>query len=827
MDKQLLDVRFAIRSLLHRPGFTSVAVLSLAFGIGLNTTIFSVVNAILLKQVSVEDPGKMVEIYSSASEELPHLTLSYPDFKDLERGTQAFSGMAAHAMVNAILTQEGRSELIVGEVATDNYFDLLGTRLALGRSFLPEENQTEGTHPVTVISYGLWQRMYGGDRSLTSKRIRLSGVEYDVVGVTPQEFTSSIPGFAPQFWVPLMMVEKLSFSGLQWTAGTSEGMTRLQDRGRRWLFANGRLREGATLESARAQVTTIMSRLEREYLETNEKTEASIMASSGVRFHPLVDGVISQASTVLLVAVAMVLLVSCANVASMLLARAATRKREMALRLALGANRSRIIQQLMTESLVLAGLGGLLGIALAYWAVQALAAFEAPLPIPLTFDFSVDSTVLIYALLVSLATAVAFGLAPAWRASRPDLVPAIKGDDSGSSSKPGPFQVRNMLVVGQLAISLVLLVAGALLTRGLLEAQNADLGINPRHLASLDFNLKMNGYSLDQAQALQRELEESLLALPGVAAVGRASRLPFAPDINMEGILVPGHHEATDDPTPIDAVYVSSEYFEAVGVPILDGRSFNRGDLEGAPLVAIVNQAMAKRYWPDRSPVGARIFPDGFDEPAFEIVGVARDHKVRTVGEDPRPYVHFAQDQFPGFGIGLVIRTEGPAETALPGLRNRVLEIEPDIVFTSATTASEIVDVTLLPTRLGSQLLAAFGVLALLLAGVGLYGVVAYSVARRTREVGLRIALGADRTAVLGMILKQGMVLAGVGIGLGVLLAALAAQVLQALLYGVSTLDPLAYVGAALLLVLVALVANLEPAWRASRLDPMRSLRYE
>ncbi len=827
MQAILFDLRYALRTLFKKPGFTLVAVLSLALGIGLNTTIFSVVNAVLLKRVPVQDPERLVEVYSSPTEEFPYVTSSYPDYRDLKDGADAFEGLAAHAFVRGIFSRDGKSELVMGEVVTGNYFDVLGVEPQLGRTFLPEEDETEGSHPVIVVSHGLWQRRLGGDPSAVGKTLRVSGVEYDIIGVAPEAFSGVIPGLLPEFWTPTGMVSKLRFSGMQAEMPSPTGATRREKRGSRWLFVKGRLAPGRTLEEAQAQVATVFSRLEKEYPVSNEKLNGLVLPGSGVRFHPMVDSYLNQAGGVLLIAVGLVLFIACANVANMLLARASNRRREIAVRLSVGASRADLLRQLMCESFALAALGTLAGLAVAAAAGRILSALQPSLPVPVSFAIGVDLTVIAYAVILSIATAVVFGLVPAWRASRPDLVPALKGDSAApEGARRGSF-FSKALVVGQLSVSLVLLVAGALLTRALVKAQNAELGFDPSKIVSLSFDLGMNNYSLEQAQAFRQQMLERLRGLSGVSEVSLAVRMPLAPDISMEGVQVPGHHRPDDEPDTIDATYVDESYFRVAGIPIVEGRGFLASDREGSPKVVVVNQAMAERYWPSERALGKRIYTDGYDGTSFEIVGVARDHKVRTVGEEPRPYLHFAWAQSPSILSTVMVRVSGRADAALPVLEHEILSMNPEIVFTEKGTAQEVVDLTLLPTRAGAGLLGAFGALALALASVGLYGVISYSVSRRTREVGLRIAMGARGSDVARMILSSGMRLALVGVAIGAIASALLARVLEAYLYGVSSVDPLAYLAAVVVLTLVAGAANLIPALRASRVSPMSALRYE
>jgi predicted permease len=507
----------------------------------------------------------------------------------------------------------------------------------------------------------------------------------------------------------------------------------------------------------------------------------------------------------------------------MLLARGAARRRELAIRTALGASRARIVRQLLSEGLVLSAAGGALGVLLAWWAGRALTAYGTDfLPIPVRFDFSIDGAVLAFASSVSLGTALLFGLAPAWSASRPDLVPALKASTEGDVRRR--VTLSDALVVGQLSLSLVLLVAGALLGRGLLAARGTDLGYDPRPVSSLSFNLQMNGYDLERATAFKDLALQSLRAQPGVIAAATASRLPLAPDINVEGILVPQHHAEGDDGLLVDTVTVGADYFAAVGVPIVTGRAFTQDDLTQNRRVAIVNETLARQYWPDGA-IGRLLYTGTFKSPPYEIVGIARNHKVRSVGETPRPYLHLPEE--PSRTVALVVRTAMPASSALPALRQVLWMLEPDILFTGDTPAEEVAAATVAPTRIGALVLGAFGALALVLAAVGLYGVVAYSVSRRMREVGIRLALGAEPWQVMRMMLGHGGRLALAGIALGALGAVGVAQVLDSLLYGVSALDPLAYAAAAAVLMIVALLANLVPALAAARLDPVRALRNE
>lgn len=820
------DLRHSIRQLVRQPAFSLAALASLALGVGLTTTLFSVVNAVLLRDTPIARPDRLVEVYSGFTD-FPQLTTSYPDYRSIREGTDAFQDVAAHSFVRAILSSGDRPRLVTGESVSGNYFDVLGIRPSPGRGFTIDEELAPNAASVVVLSHGLWQSQFGGRPDAIGKTLELSGRQYSIIGVAPRDLRGTVPGIPTDFWVPVSMVEQFEFSGMQWTADNEPGRTRLEQRGTRWLFVKGRLMEGRTLDQARSQIDAIFTRLRADYPNVHKNVTPSVVPAAGIRFHPLIDGYVRAASAVLLVAVALVLLIACANVANMLLARSTARRRELAIRAAIGAGRGRIVRQLLGEAVVLAGLGGAIGTLVASWAGRAVSGFGTGVfPIPVDFQVSIDGTVLAFAIGVSLLTAVLFGLAPAWSASKLDLVSALKETSAGDSDRgQRRISLRDVLVVGQLALSLVLLVAGALLMRGLLAARGTDMGYDPRLVASLSFNLKMNGYDAERGTTFRDRAIEAVRALPGVAAVSYASRLPLAPDINMESVKIAGHHGAADEATPIDAVSVGADYFGAVGVPIVSGRAFTADDVQQERRVVIVNETMAQRYWPDGSAVGRRIHLGDFDEPAQEIVGVARDHDVRAVGEAPRPYLHVPGR--PSGAIGLVVRTTLPATSALPMLRQALWRLEPNIVFTEDASAEEIAAATMAPTRIGAGLLGSFGALALLLAAVGLYGVIAYSVSLRTREVGIRMALGAARGQVLRMILAQGGRLALVGMTLGTLASLAVGQVLASLLYGVSPFDPAAYGVASALLLAVAGIANVAPALTAARIDPLRALRRE
>jgi predicted permease len=828
MEKLLKDTRYAVRMLMKSPGFTMVAVLSLALGIGVNTAIFTVVNAVLLRPMPVERPEELVEIYTYGDENYPQATSSYLDYVDLRDQNDVFSGLVAHSMMFASFSRDTGSQLLMGELVTGNYFDVMGIEPVIGRDFLPEEDQSPGTHPVAILNYGFWQREFGADQEIIGQTFKMNGTTYTVVGVAPPEFTGTLPGVAPELWLPMMMVDEVEPSGMIMQQGSESGEGWLDRRGYRYLFMKGRLKPEASLEQARAQVETIMARLEQQYPDTNEDRSPILMPASDVRIHPMIDSMLTPVAGVMMGVVAMVLLIACANVANMLLARASARAREIALRMALGSGRLRLVTQLLTESVMLAVLGGAVGLLLAYWTTRLIAAFEPPGPITLSLDLGIDVRVFGFAFLVSLATGVVFGLLPALRASRPDLVTVLKDEATAVRGGFRLLSLRSLLVVAQVAVSLVLLVGAALLVRSARFAEAMDLGFDDDRLAYIGLDLEMNGYSDEQIEVFYRDAVARMETVPGIESVSLAQRIPLDININQNDFYIEGHEPSADDPTnTINVTRVDPAYFETAGVPILRGRGFTDAETEDSPVVAVINEAMADRFWPNENPVGKRIRRGDVDGPEVEIIGVAANHKIVTVGEDPTPYVHLAWWQFPSSFTYILFRTSGDSALMLDQARREILALDPDLTFVTSEPMRYNVALKLAPVRMGAGLLGIFGLLALALASVGLYGVIAYSVSRRTHEIGIRMALGAKATEVMKLVVRQGMALAVIGVVLGLLLAVAMSRVLATVLYGTSAVDVMAFSAAALLLLAVAFLANYVPARRAAHVDPMEALRYE
>jgi predicted permease len=825
MEDLLRDLRYALRGLRNAPGFTFVAILTLALGIGVNSTIFSLVNAILLKPLPVEAPEELVDIYGHTETSSSHDTSSYPNYLDYRQQSETLSGLMGYTNFFANLSIQGSSELVVGELVTDNYFSVLGVQPAMGRAFSPDEFDAPGASPVVILSHPFWQTRFAGDPGVLGQTLRMNGIVYTIIGVAPQSFGGMFPAVTAQMWVPVAMVEEVEPLGNQRNSGRSPGDTRLERRGQHWLWLKGRMNPGVEVEEVRAELDGIAARLSQQYPETNDLERLAILRTNDVAVNPDFDRTLMPAGMVLLGAVGLVLLVACANLANMLLARAATRRRELAIRLAMGANRGQVIRQLFTESMVLALAGGAVAMMLAFWLARLIARFQPPLPIDLGLDITPDWRVLLFTLAAAALTGVVFGLIPALRASRPNLVPALKDTGEGPSKRGRRVELRDALVVVQVAVSLVLLVAGSLMVRSLGAAQRVDLGFDLDRTAYLGLAMEMNGYDRERAGVFYESGRLRLDAMPEVEAVGLTSRVPLSLNNNGFGVFIDGHQSSgSDRPYIMDGASVDESYFDALGLTVVAGRGIEPADRDERRRVVVVSETMAARYWPDEDALGRELRLSWEGEP-YQIVGIAEDYKVDTPGESPKPYLHLPLPRQTVFA-NFLVRTTTPADELVPALERELRTLDPDLVFLDTGTMRELGDVRLFPIRAGAWLIGVFGLLALVLAAVGLYGVIAYSVSRRVREIGVRKALGAETNRVVGLVLRQGMVLVGIGGVVGAVLAGLSARFLSSVLF-VGSFDPVSFLGAFAVLAAVAALANWIPAHRASQVDPMVALRGE
>jgi predicted permease len=823
METLSQDIRYAARGLLKAPGFTLVALLTLALGIGVNSSIFSVVNAILFRPLPVERPSELVDIYGRQATASEHGTSSYPNYLTYRGATATLSHLIGHSNFFANLSIEGSSDLVVGELVTDNYFQALGVRPAMGRIFSPAEASVIGASAYAVISDRFWQRRFAGAPNVIGQTFRLNGTTYTIVGVAPPEFRGMIPAVTTQMWIPATMGEAVEPFGNQRVSGRSPGDTRFERRGQHWLQLKGRMKPGVTVEQVRAEFDGFVRRLGEEFPESMGKERIAVVPTSDVRINPDLDATIAPAGLLLVAAVGLVLVVACANLANLMLARAAGRRREIALRAALGAARTRLMRQLLTESLLLALVGGALALPLAIGLSTLVSRVQPPLPIDIGLAVSPDWRVLVFTLLVAVITGVVFGLVPALRASRPDLVPALKGA-SASVGKRLRFELRDALVVVQIAVSLVLVVGGALMVRSVFAAGRVPLGFDGDRTAYVALALEMNGYDRERGGRFLETGLQRLQSLPQVEAVGLASRLPLSLNNNGFSLLIAGHEQANNRPHAIEGAFVDERYFDALRLTLLAGRGIAPEDRDQQRRVAVITNAMAQRYWPGQAEnaLGREFRLREGGEP-YQVVGVVADYKVNTPGEQAKSYIHLPLSRQETFG-NYVVRTSVAASSVVPALQRELRALDPDLVFLDRGAMRDLANVRLFPVHAGAWLIGAFGVLALLVAAVGLYGVIAYSVSRRVKEIGIRKSLGARPAQLVAMVLGEGMLLVAVGGVIGAGLAAAAARVLSSALF-VGPFDVVSFALAFSVLASVALLANALPARRAARVDPMVALR--
>jgi predicted permease len=819
----LKDVRFGLRVLWKSKGFTAVAVVTLALGIGVNTAIFSGVSAFVLRPLSgVEDPGGLVSLFEAPINGNGGFNdFSYPDYKDYLERTDVFEGVMAHDMVQAAIGGDREQAGVDwGQMVTGNFFDVMRAKMKLGRGFLPEEGSTPNTHPVVVLSYDLWRTRFGADDSVVGKTVQLNGHPFTVVGVADEKFTGAKWALGMKFWAPLMMKQQI-------TGGSDGWMTQ---RGNHWLELMGRLKPGVTKAQAASALTAVATRLEQEYPDDRNKGIQVIVVDEREGRWNDMAGVVRLSSGLALAVVGLVLLVACANVANMMLARSVARRREIGIRLALGAGRWRVVRQLLTESVMLAAAGGALGLLLSFWMTDAMTTFFPVIAYQIVLDVSPDARALVFTIAVSLLTGVVFGLAPAFEATKTDLVPVLKGEAT-HGGRARRVSLRNALVVAQVALSLVVLVCAALFVQSFRNAKSIDPGFATHDAVLVSVNPGLFGYTKEQGRDFYRRLAERVRAMPGVEASAFIDRMPLGDGSNQWGPVYPVEKGVPPPGEGLDAFAetVGPGFFKAMNIPVVEGRDFDEREREGVtPESAIINETLARRLWPNESAVGKRMGLGRDLKDAMQVIGVARDSKVRTLGESPRNLMYVSVDQTYRGGMTMIVRTPGEGRGVVEGVRQAVKEIDPRMPLYKVMTIEQHLTWAFWAQNMAAALASAFGVLALALAAVGLYGVVSYTVARRTHEIGIRVALGAQARDILRIVLGQGMALTLVGLAAGLVAAfLLASMVLASLLYGLSPGDPATYILVALLLACVALVACLVPARRATQVDPMVALRHE
>jgi putative ABC transport system permease protein len=828
LEEFFADARFAVRWLRKSPGFTFVAVASLAIGIGFNTALFTVIDALLFKPLPVAEPRRLVDVFTSDSTGTVRFsTSSYPDYLDLLRRNDVFEDIVGYSPMFAAVNLDNRSRLTMGEIVTGNYFQVFGVRPAIGRTITLDDDSPAAPR-VVMVSYRYWTRELGSAPDVVGRLVRIRGNPHTIVGVAPESFTGMVPILSPELWLPVSASLEVEPVGMHDTIPSPTGTTRLNRRADRWMFMRARLKPGRTIEEARANLAVVMAGLERENPATNRGRRVSLKATSDVHLHPVADPVVVPIAAGLMIVFGLVLLIACANVASMLLARASSRQKEIGIRLAIGASRARVMRQLVTEAFVLSVAGAVAGTLLAWWLTSIAAALSLPLPIPLAFDVRIDGRALAFTIVATAAAGLLAGLAPGVQASKPNVTADLRGEASLLSPGAGRgWTLRDVLVAGQIAVTALLLVVAALLTRSLVAAERTDPGFAVGHLAVVSTDTNMLQYNEQRSRQFFDQAVARIRSIPGVESAALATRVPLQVNVNSWEIWIPGRHRAGEHGDTVQVTAVSPDYFKTIGVPIVEGRGFTDDDRPNTPLVAVVSETLAHRYWPAASAIGKVFHTRGGEGPPFQIVGVSADHKVVTISESPTPFLQTARSQRPNPYSAIIARTRGDAASLLRDMRRELLALDPNVVFIENQTMETEVNATLLPMRLSAWLVTGVGVVAMALAAIGLYGVIAYSVARRTREIGIRIAVGARPGAVVRLVMRQGLVVAFAGLAAGCLLAVAAARAIAGALYGITAADPVSWIAAAALLLIVSALANFLPARRASRVDPTRALRIE
>ncbi|PYU50854.1 MAG: hypothetical protein DMG48_11605 [Acidobacteria bacterium] len=819
------DLRGGLRMLKKSPGFTFVAVLSLALGIGANTAIFTIINAVFLHPLPVEEPSRLAELFTrdtitfNANANFQLTGTSLPNYEDYRDQNNVFSGLAT-VTFPIPLNWGGQAEpqQLNASLVSGNFFDVLGVKPYRGRAFIPDGDKKIGGNPEVVLSYSLWARKFGSDDKFIGQTITLNGTPYTVVGVAPPGFKGIVSLGRPDLlWIPITMRDYVLTGQLK----DLESNRRF-----RWLSIVGRLKPQVDVAQARAAMKTVAAGLEKEYPRDNKGRTAELFPLNESALGINQRQQFSLAGGVLMSVVGLVLLIACVNLANLLLAQASKREKELSIRAAMGAGRARLVRQLLTESTVLSLLGGLAGLVVAYWGRNVLWSFRPPFLLDGSIDLSFDARVLGFTLLISLFTGLIFGIIPAIKASGTDINEVLKTGGRGGALGWTHNRLRGLLVISEIALALVALVGSGLFLRSMQNAQQFNPGFESQNLLQMNFDLGALRYGADHGQQFFRDAIERAKTVPGVVSASVSSNGVFgggfAGTIFREGEQTDPNNRGTlvnfDDVTP--------GHFETMRIPLISGRDFTDFDRDKTTRVAIINEAMAKAIWPGQEPLGKR-FAIVKEPELLQVIGVVGTTVVGQIGEDPQPTAYLPmRQQYSPFAT-LVARTNSNPEPLIGAVRAQVQQIDKNLAFTNAQTVQQILGQGLWAARMGAALLGLFGALALILASIGIYGVLAYSVAQRTSEIGLRMALGAQPRQVLGLVLKQGMLLAVIGAAVGIIVALPVARMAGNLLYGISATDPLTYVGITLLLMAVALLACYLPARRATRIDPLIALRVE
>ena len=807
------DLRYAVRLLLKNPVFTGVVVLTLALGIGLNTAVFSVIDGLLLRPLpGARAANELVQVYRTYRGDMLFGSNSIPHYRDLrERSGDTFSGVSLWTFETMNLGAGGRNERVLGVIASANHFSVFGVNAALGRTFVPAEDTGRGAHPVAVLSWSTWKGAFGGDPGIVGRTFVLNGRSYSVVGVAPQEFRGALPLVIPALWVPLTQFDDVR-------PGSREQYTA---RGSNSFSVIARLKPGVTLAQANEHMKALIAGLRAEHPQDYDQSGINLVLQSEAGIHPMFRSAQVALSSVVMAVVGMLLLIACVNVANLFLARARDRAREMAIRLSLGARRSRLVQQLLTESLLFAGASGLAGIGLAWWVIRLANRIRLPMSVDFSADLHLSPLVIAFAFSISLVTGLLFGLAPALQATKPSLIPALKGEAPAGQSRS---RASKGLVVAQMALSNVLLVSAGLFLRDLQNATTVDKGFVAENLLIADLAPGLQGYNRARSEELYRRLRETLMSRPNVKAVGYTAIVPLGLNESDSDVEITGYTPARNENMSLQVNWVTPGYFEAMGIPMKEGRGFTDRDDSTSVRVMVVNEQMATKYWAGASPIGRTVKYGGKEH---TVVGVVPTGKYQRLGEPPTPFYYLAQAQHWNEAMSVVIRTTGDPLAVAPALRSAAAAFDETLPVSDIRTMTRHLGIALMPARLAGAALGVFGLLGLVLASIGMYGVMAYTVSQRRREIGIRMAIGAAGRDVVGMIMRQGLTLVLIGAAIGIAGALGASRLLRGILYSPSVIDPLTFAGVPLLLTAVAALASWMPARRASAVDPLEALRQE
>ena len=816
----IADLRFAVRMLIKYPAFSIVAFLALVLGIGANTTVFGIINALLLRPLPVGHSEGVVKVFTTDNHIPGKLSMSYLNFQDYAKQNTAFSSMAAYTFAGMGMTRGTDTLNVVGLLVSGNYFDLLQVKPHLGRTFLPEEDATPNGHPVVVLGYSFWKKL-GADPAIVGSPITLNGHSFTVLGVVPAAFTGVDVGFSPDLWVPISMHQWVRPGADFWFES------------RRALLLNiiARLKPGVTMSEAQAQMRTIAKQLEQAYPDVNKERSIALMSLEAAKSQglagPTNENLARDVSLLLLVASASILLIACANVANLLLARSTARQREMAVRLALGAGRGRIVRQLLTESILLGVIGGAGGVILAYCLGDVLIALLPPTPFPITLNPQPDWRVLIFSFVVAVLSGVIFGLAPALQMARWNLNQGLRERASTGGGAVTRLNLRSLLVVAQIAVSLLLLIGSGLFLKSFYEAQAINPGFRTDNLNLVTINPVLARYDTDRALQVVRAILDQIRHDPRVAGADVNNWVPLQGG-EARTIVIDGR-DPNDEHNRRFANYspITPGYFQTMGIHLLRGRNFTQQDAEkNAAPVAIIDETMAKQFWPNEDALGRR-FRFMIDKAPIEVIGIARDSKATTLGEVPVPMVYWPLKEITDAGITLFVHTTGAPSVMLSQIRQIIRDVDVHIPITYEKTIRDHMAIALWPSWMGAMLLGSLGLLAFILASMGVYGVMAYSVSQRTRELGIRMALGAQTSQVIQLVLRQGMFLAAIGLVFGLFAAFGSTRLAGSLLYGVNPSDPVIFIGVTSLLAFAAFAACYFPARRALKINPVIALRTE